>query len=333
MAKFQKRLRSGSISAPAWGSSDRIDLLQTYVRIVEAGSLSAAATQLGTTQPTVSRRLQQLERYLGCRLLHRSTHTLKPSEEGERCYRQAKEVLAGWSAFETELKGADAEPSGLLRVMAPHAFGQELLVGPLADYLRRYPQVTVEWLLRDTLPDFIAEGIDCAVLVGEVKAPLTVAVQLAEVPRIAVAAPSLLKGGKVPARASDLAALPWLALKTFYQKELTLRHRSSGETCRLALRPRFSTDNLYALRNAALRGLGVAVVSAWVVADDLARGTLVHVAPNWQAPALPVFVIYPYARFYPSKLPRFVELMREQMAPALGDAVVKSGAKKPGTTG
>lgn len=308
---------------------DRIDLLRTYVRIVEAGSLSAAAAQLDTTQPTVSRRLQQLERLLGLRLLHRSTHAMKPSEEGERCYRRAKEVLAGWSSFEADLRGVDAEPEGLLRVVVPHAFGQRLLVGPLAEYMRRHPKVTVEWTLRDQAPDFIAEGVDCAVFVGEVSDPLTVAVRLAEVPRIVVASPAALPRGAAPSRPEELAKLPWLALKTFYQKELTLTHRATGEARRIALRPRLSTDNLYAIRSAALAGLGACVVSSWLVADDLARRTLVRLAPRWEAPALPVHVIYPYAQIYAPKLRRFVDAMRELVPAALGDAVVRAPARRP----
>jgi DNA-binding transcriptional LysR family regulator len=305
------------------GTADRLDLLQTFVRIVESGSLSAAAVALNTTQPTVSRRLQQLERALGRRLLHRSTHGMKLSEDGERCHARALEVLAGWSAFEADFGGADAEPEGLLRVHVPHAFGQEVLVGPLAEFLRRHPKVSVEWILEDHRPDFIAEGVDCAILLGEVRDPLTVAVRLAEVPRIVVAAPALLAGGPQPVHARDLAGLPWLSLKTYYHKELVLQHRQNGETCRLALRPQFSTNNLYAVRDAARRGLGIAVVSAWVVTDDLARGELVHLAPDWTAAPLPVHVLYPYARFYPPKLRRFVDTMRELAPAALGDRAIE----------
>src|SRR5688572_3703694 len=99
------------------GTTDRIALMQTFVRIVEAGSLSAAAAQLGSTQPTVSRRLQALERSLGVRLLRRSTHAMKLTEDGERCFERAKELLANWEAFEAELRGAGDEPEGSLRVI------------------------------------------------------------------------------------------------------------------------------------------------------------------------------------------------------------------------
>lgn len=293
---------------------DRIELMQTFVRIVEAGSLSAAAVQMGATQPTVSRRLQALERSLGLRLLHRSTHAMKLTEDGARCYERAKELLASWSAFEADLRGAGDEPEGTLRVVAPHAFGQQVLVGPLADYLRRHPGVAVEWLLHDREPDFIADGIDCAIQVGDRLDPMRVAIKLSEVPRIVVASPALLAGAPPPTHAAGLAQLPWIALRTFYRNEIVLTHATSGEVCRLPLQPRLSTDSLYAVQSAAVLGLGAAVVSAWAMKDDLAAGRLLHLVPDWQAAPLPVHLVYPYARFYPAKLRRFVEAMRHAMS-------------------
>lgn len=295
------------------GAGDRIELMQTFVRIVEAGNLSAAASQLRTTQPTVSRRLQTLERSLGVRLLQRSTHAMRLTEDGQRCYERAKDLLASWAAFESDLRGAGDAPQGVLRVVVPHAIGQDRLIQPLADYLGRYPQMRVEWLLHDNsvLQDFIAGGVDCAVQVGEVTDPALVAIKLAEVPRIVVAAPSVLAGASLPEQAVDLAALPWLALKTFYQNQVVLQHRETGEVQRLTISPRMSTDNLYALRSAALQGLGVCIGSTWVLAEDLASGRLRHLAPQWHAAPLPVYLVYPYASFYPARLRRFADILRE----------------------
>lgn len=314
----QSSTRKRTIHHPAPGGAvDRIELMQTFVRIVEAGSLSAAAAQMGATQPTVSRRLQALERLLGQRLLQRSTHVMKLTLDGERCFERAKDLLAKWGAFTSDLLGAGDEPEGTLRVVAPHAFGQEKLVGPLADFLRRHPRVTVEWLLHDNIQDFIAEGIDCAVQVGEVKDPSVVAIKVAEVPRIVVAAPSVVQGMGVPGHAADLASLPWLALRTYYRNEVLLTHAETGETQRLAIRPTVSTDSLYALRSAAVMGLGVCVGSAWLLADDIAQGRLLHLVPDWQAAPLPVHLVYPYARFYPTRLRRFVEVMRAALPAAI----------------
>ncbi|MBC3907855.1 LysR family transcriptional regulator [Undibacterium umbellatum] len=294
------------------GAGDRIELMQTFVRIVEAGNLSAAAVQLGTTQPTVSRRLQSLEQFLGVRLLNRSTHSMRLTADGERCYEHARNLLVNWAAFESDLRGVTEEPEGLLRVVAPHAFGQQRLVKPLADYLRLYPRVNVEWLLHDetTLQDFISAGIDCAIQIGELTDTNLVAIKLAEVPRIVVAAPSILASRPMPQQAIDLAGFPWLSLRTFYRNEVFLRQMHTGEIQRLAFTPRISTDNLYALRTATLEGLGVAIGSGWILKDDIASGRMVQLVPQWQATPLPVHLVYPYARFYPARLRKFIEVIR-----------------------
>lgn len=303
------------------GTGERIELMQTLVRIVEAGSLSAAATQLGTSQPTISRRLQQLERALGLRLLQRTTHTMRLTQDGERCYERARELLAAWARFESELKGAREEPEGVLRVIVPHAFGQDRLIAPLARYLQQHAGMAVEWLLHDdrAIHDYIAAGVDCAIQVGVVTDPGLVALPLAEVPRIVVAAPSLLGDGMPPQEPAELAALPWLALRTYYRTEVELTHGVSGKQKRFAIQPRFSTDSLYALRSAAIQGVGVAIGSRWMMAPALARGELVQLAPAWQAAPLPVSLVYPYARFYPARLRRFIELIRSEASTLFGE--------------
>jgi DNA-binding transcriptional LysR family regulator len=306
-------------AAATSGSGDRLQLMETFVRIVEAGSLSAAAAQMQATQPTVSRRLQALERSLGVRLLQRSTHVMRLTVDGERCFERAKELLANWASFEADVRGAREEPEGTLRVAVPHAFGQEKFVAPLAQFLRDHPRVNVEWLLLDDVRDLIGAGIDCAIQVGEPTDPAAVAVRLSEVPRIVVAAPSVLGAVAPPEHAADLAALPWLALQTYYRNEVTLTHDVTGESRRIAIRPRVSTDSLYALRSAALLGLGACIGSAWLLSDDLAQGRLLHLAPHWQADPLPVYLAYPHARFYPSRLLRFVAVMRAAMPAAIGD--------------
>jgi DNA-binding transcriptional LysR family regulator len=320
-----------SAAVPVAASGDRLDLMQTFVRIVEAGSLSGAAAQLNTTQPTVSRRLQALERTLGLRLLQRSTRAMRLTEDGERCFERAKALLENWEAFEAELRGVGDEPKGTLRVLAPHAFGQEQFVRPLAEFLQAHPLVNVEWLLRDDPHDLIGAGIDCALQVGEVRDPGVVAIPLADVARIVVASPAVLGGAPVPSHADELAQLPWLALRTYYRNEVSLSNAATGDTRLFPIRPRLSTDSLYVVRNAALAGLGVGIVSAWMVADDIAAGRLVQLAPAWQAPALPLHLIYPYARFYPARLRLFVAAMREA-APRVLQGAAPAAFTRPATS-
>lgn len=299
-------------------STDRMMLVETFVLIVDAGNLSAAAKLLNTTQPTVSRRLKALERSLGVRLLQRSTHAMKLTEDGTRCYMRAKELIAGWQSFESDIRGASDEPSGALRVVVPHAFGQQQLIAPLASYLQRYPGMTVDWLLHDRTPDFIAQGIDCAIRVGKILDPSVIALPLGEVPRIVVASPAVLGNAPIPAQPEELALLPWVALSTFYSSEVTLTHQSTNKEARFAIRPRMTTDSLYALRSAALMGVGAALASEWLMGEDLAAGRLLKLAPEWRAPPLPVYLIYPPARFYPARLRRFIDIMREAVPQAIG---------------
>lgn len=294
-------------------SADRLRLAETFVRIVDAGSLSAAATQLGTTQPTVSRRLQALERHLGVPLLQRSTHAMKLTADGQRCYDHARRLLEDWQAFESDMRGDQEEPSGVLRVLAPHAFGQHQFIRPLVAYLQRYPRMRVEWLLHDRVPDFIAEGMDCAIQVGDITDPSVIALRLGKVPRIAVAAPGLLEGRPAPRHPRELETLPWLALRTFYQDEVVLQHRRTGERWSFAIEPRLSTDGLYALRNAMLQGLGAGIVSSWVLEDDVRTGQLLHLAPEWEAASLPLSLVYPPAKVYPARLRRFIDIMRTEL--------------------
>lgn len=292
--------------------------MRTFVRIVEAGSLSAAARQLETTQATVSRRLQSLETLLGVRLLLRTTHTTRLTDDGERCYQHARRVIDSWLALEDEVAHAEDEPVGVLRVRAPHAFGQDQLLAPLTEFLQRYPRLSVEWVLNDSSVDFLGDNLDCAIRVGADVDPATVSVLLAEVPRSVVVSPELLARAPAINQPEELEALPWVAISTFYQRHIELFNSESNQARRLTIAPRLSTDSLYVARKTALTGLGAAVVSSWAVKEDIQAGRLVHVLPEWQPSALPVHLVYPWSRYYPARLRLFLEMMRKVMPEIAG---------------
>lgn len=297
---------------------DRVELMRTFVRIVEAGSLSAAARQLNTTQATISRRLQSLEAMLGVKLVFRTTHAMKLTDDGERGYQHAKHIIDAWLALEDGLNVTEDEPVGMLRVRAPHAFGQQQLLTPLLRFLARYPNLSVEWMLNDKTVDFLSDNIDCAVRVGAEVDPATVSVLLAEVPRSVVAAPALLAQFDTITVPEQLSSLPWIAVNTFYQHNVSLTHQYRREPVTFPITPRLSTDSIYVARNAALAGLGVVVVSSWTVTEDIAQGQLVELVPDWQAAPLPVHLVYPWARYYPTRLRKFLELMKKVMPELAG---------------
>lgn len=297
---------------------DRIELMRTFVRIVESGSLSAAAGQMATTQATISRRLQSLELLLGAKLILRTTHAMKLTDDGERCYQHAKQLIDSWLALEDELQQSGDEPVGVLRVRAPHAFGQQQLLTPLVAFLARYPKLDVEWMLNDKSVDFLSDNIDCAIRVGADIDPATVTVQLAEVPRSLVAAPSLAASIASLHSPEQLSALPWIAVSSFYRHQVTLSHHDRQQEATISISPRLSTDSIYVARNTALAGLGVAIVSSWTVEEDIREGRLVELLPEWQAAPLPVHLVYPWARYYPARLRKFLDLMREVMPQVAG---------------
>ncbi len=173
-------------------------------------------------------------------------------------------------------------------------------------------------MLNDNTVDFLSDNIDCAIRVGAEVDPATVSVLLAEVPRCVVASPELL--AKYPPLTSleALSGLPWIAINTFYQHEVWLRHQASGQIVSTAITPCLSTDSLYVARNTALAGLGVAMVSSWTVVEDIAAGRLIELFPQWRPASLPVHLVYPWARYYPTRLRKFLDLMREIMPDLAG---------------
>ncbi|MEC6797291.1 LysR family transcriptional regulator [Photobacterium sp. S4TG1] len=288
---------------------DRILLLTTWVRIVEAGSLSAAAKQLKTTQPTVSRRLQSLEQIFKCKLMLRTTHQLKLTDEGDTCYQYAKQLLEQWSILEDSVGSDTTKIKGRLRVRAPHAFGQQQLIKPLMEYLTLYPEMRIDWLLNDTSPDFLADNIDCAIHVGAITNPNVVAKLIGYVPRIIVAAPEVKKEHGDVKGISELQQWPWIAVSTFYNHELILKNTQSNELSILGLDPILSTDNLYSALECIKGGLGIGVISSWLVKPYLLTGQLIHMAEHWQADPLPVYFVYPYSNYYAKRLRLFMEIM------------------------
>lgn len=296
---------------------DRLELMHTFVRIVESKNLSAAALSLRTTQPTISRRLKGLEESLGLKLLQRTTHRMQLTEEGQRFYHHAKDLLERWGAIEAEMSGAKTSPTGILRVQVPQALGIGKFNSVLAAYLKSYPQVDVEWILTDKAPDFTTENLDCAIKVGHITDPAVVAVKIFELPRIIVAAKELVLASKKISRPTDLSHYPWLSFKTNYQDIVTLTNLKTQEDLKLKLRPRFTTDSLLAMREVALLGLGIGVFSRWIIEEDLKAGRLVHLCKDWQAPSLPVFLIYPQSRLKPAKLQKFIETVTTYRVPRL----------------
>ena len=277
---------------------DRLELLETFVRVADTGALSRAARSLHVSQPSVSRRIQSLEDACGAKLIHRTTHYLELTDEGRRLLPVARELLSKWEAGVSAL--ADNEPSGLLRVAAPVGLGQSRLVDEAVAYLKRYPKVQMGWTLTDAPVDVVGGEADIWIRIGAVTDDRLVVKQLAKVDRFLVAAPDLARS------ASRWTDLPAVSLSPFYGAELTLFNKRGKEQRH---RPHIvlASDNIAAVKRAVLQGAGAALLPDWLVAAELKDNRLTRVAPNLKGAPLDIVAAYAPERGRPSRLRLFID--------------------------
>ncbi|MEM6352641.1 MAG: LysR family transcriptional regulator [Cyanobacteria bacterium P01_D01_bin.14] len=295
-------------------SLDRLTLLETFVRIADAGSISAAARDLGLSQPSVSRQLAELESRFKTQLMQRTTHTLSLTAAGAELLADARRLLDDWEAIEDRYINADSEVRGRLKVIAPVALGQLHLIDIAIAFQQQYPNVSLSWQLEDHDIRFAEVGCDCWIKIGPVLDTSLAVTPLCEVERLAVAAPPLLK--TQPSQVQDLEALPWLALEPFEGGRIPLTH-ADGQITTLLPDVRLATNNIFALRQATLAGLGISVLPRWFIQTELQKGSLVDILPSWRAPRLTIHIAYLSTRHQPIRLQRFIEQMVSDVPIAL----------------
>jgi DNA-binding transcriptional LysR family regulator len=179
---------------------DLLGPMQTFVRVVDAGSFTAVANQMNTTQPTISRQIAALEEHLGARLLTRTTRRLTLTDDGRVFYDHALRALEALGEAENAIGRRRAKPSGTLRLATPVVFGRLHVVPRLPAFLGRYPDVAVDLVMSDTFTDLVEQGIDLAIRVGEISDPGLIAKRIGLVRRVTVASPAYLKAHGTPAQ-------------------------------------------------------------------------------------------------------------------------------------
>lgn len=284
---------------------DRLSLLDTFVRIAERQSLSAAARDMGTSQPSVSRQLAALERRLGVVLVRRTTHDVTLTPDGLTLLADARRLTREWEAIE-ERHGASDTLKGTIRVIAPVALGQRLFVKAAAAFMKDHPDITFDWRLRDDAIRFAEEGCDCWLKVGPVPDETLVVRELARVERLVVGAPDCL------ARYAglDVDAMPWLTLGPFEGNRIALFDRA--ETAQgFSVTPKLASDNIFAIHEAALQGVGIAILPRWFVASDLKAGRLVDVAPDLRAARLPMNLALAAGTRRPARVEQFSRAVQD----------------------
>jgi len=171
---------------------DRLDAMRLFLRVADSGSFSRAANDLGMGQPTVSRRIQDLEHRLGAELFQRTTRALTLTEAGARFHERAQAILAAFDDAEAEARGLDHEPVGLLRLSAPHSLTRRLIAPRIASFLKLYPHVRIDLLSEDTMTDLVGEGVDLAFRLGTLADSSLMAKRMGETRRALWASPGYL---------------------------------------------------------------------------------------------------------------------------------------------
>ncbi|WP_420391236.1 LysR family transcriptional regulator [Acuticoccus sp.] len=290
---------------------DRLGAMQTFVRVAEAGSFSAAARLLEVGQPAVSKTVAQLEAALGARLVVRSTRQIALTEDGRRYLELARAALEAADAADASVGGRSADPRGLVRLATSVAFARLHIVPRLGRLFERHPGITMELVLSDGFVDLVEAGVDVALRIGVLKEAGLVARRVGLAHRIVVAHPGYFARRGRPQRPQDLAAHDCVVYTQLATGNLWEFEGPEGAVS-VPVSGRLRVSTADAMREAVLEGLGVGVTPTWMWRDEVAEGRLERVLAAYEPTARPVMAVFPERRLVSPKVRAVVDFVAEE---------------------
>jgi DNA-binding transcriptional LysR family regulator len=288
---------------------DRIAANQLFIRVVEAGSFSKAALDLGITQPTATKAVAALEAKLGARLLNRNTRGISPTDIGQLYYDKCK-------AIQREIDEADNLPAllqarvaGRLRVSTSVAFGRRVLTPLLLRFMAEHPQISVDLSAEDRYVDLIAQGIDVAVRMGRLADSSLGARFLGSNPWVMVASKPYLARARPLRRARELATHECLVYSSVQGDDVWQLTDPTGKTHEVRVQSRLRSNNLSALLAAARSGYGVAILPRYVAHESLRKGDVVEVLPEYSLPTQEMHAVYPSPKLVSQRVLTFIDFL------------------------
>jgi DNA-binding transcriptional LysR family regulator len=291
---------------------DRMAAMETFVRVVDAGSFSGAAKQLRLGQPAVSKTIAQLEERLGVRLLLRSTHGLKPTEAGQNFYERAKRAIEEAEGAELAARGAGATLSGRLRICAPVTFARLHVIPHLPLFLAEHPALDVDVLLSDAPKDLIEGGIDVALRLGELADSSFTARKIGQSQRRVMASPVYFETMGVPQTPADLAQHQAIIYDQPAGGTAWTFRRGAAEMS-ITVEGRVRVNAAEGVREGVFAGLGLAIASEWMFAPELKSGAVKVVLEDWLLPPHDLWAVFPTGRQASTKARVFANFIENQL--------------------
>lgn len=291
---------------------NKLELLRTFVRVSEVSSFTLAAESLGLPRSTVSEQVRALERLLGTQLFNRTTRRVQATQDGALLYERSKNLLSGMDEIESLFCADDAELAGRLRVDLPTMMARRVIIPALPHFLQRFPRLEVELSCTDRQVDLLREGFDCVMRIGALHDLDVVARPVGQLSMRNCASPAYLARHGVPRTLQDLAEHHLVHyVRTLGGRSTGFEYLQDGELHFQAMAGVVTVNNAEAYSAACLAGLGLIQVPAVGVAEHLQRGELVSVLEGWQAPAMPVSLLYARQRHVPRRVQAFMQWLGE----------------------
>jgi DNA-binding transcriptional LysR family regulator len=290
-----------------------IQLMSTFVAVVEAGSFSEAGRRMDQPKSAVSRRVGELEQHLGVRLLQRTTRVVRPTDAGLDYYRRCVKILADLEEANQLVRQDQATPSGKLRVQLPIEFGMHVLGRFLIEFVRLHPEVSVELELSNRQADMIEEQLDLAIRIGAMPDSTLISRKVLSIHRGFFASPLYLERRGEPRSTDELEHHDCLRFLTGYDRgEWALTGPGGGAT---VFRPKgpVLANNLTVLREAAASGLGIAALPHVFCREAVEAGQLRQIMRDWVAEDFEVFILYPSREHLPAKVRSFLDFFDQRV--------------------
>jgi len=288
---------------------NRFENMDTFIRVVEAGSISAAADRLGVAKSAVSRRLKELEKHLGVELFHRTTRQMNLTDTGRAFYHQAVRILDDVLEAEIATSQAHGTLKGSLKIALPSSFGLMHMGTVINDFLKEHPQVEFDLDFNDREVDLIQEGFDLAIRIANLPDSSLIARRFAPVKTVICASPDYLKQMGTPRSPDDLIehqCLVYSLLRDFEYWHLT---DARGNEIKTRIHPYLKASTGEFLRDAAVEGRGIIHVPTFIAYKEIESGALVPLLNEYSTSQINAYAIYPQTRHLSQRVRTFVDFL------------------------